>query len=78
MLKCYNYNSITTNEKLKHLTHMFYFRIPCDKPYKQDLFSYVFTLKYMCHLKINWKKKEFNPKEKHKKNKIHGYFLVNK
>jgi len=39
-----------TNEQQKDLTHMFYFQIPCYKLYKQVLFSYVSTLKYMCHL----------------------------
>ncbi len=68
-LKCYNCNSITINEKLKHLTHMFCLQIPCDKLYKENLFYYVFTVKYMCH--FGWAEKKLNPKAKHKiKNKI--------
>jgi hypothetical protein len=49
MLKCYSCNSIATNEQLKDLTHMFCLWIPFYKLYKKGLFSYVFTLKYMCH-----------------------------
>jgi hypothetical protein len=37
------------NEQLKDLTHMFCLRIPRYKLYKEGLFSYVLTLKYMCH-----------------------------
>jgi hypothetical protein len=37
--KCYNCNSITTNEQLKDLTHMFCLQIPCYKLYKEGLFS---------------------------------------
>jgi hypothetical protein len=47
----YSCNSIviqfTTNEQLKYLTHIICFRIPCFKLYKEGLFSYVFTIKYM-------------------------------
>ncbi len=64
MLKCYSCKSITTNEQLKDLTHMFYFWIPCYKLYKEGLFSYVLTLKYMCQFWMNFKK--FKLKEKHK------------
>ncbi len=55
---------IATNEQLKTLTHMFCIQIPCYKLYKEGLFSYVFTLKYMCHFGMNWKK--LNLKAKHK------------
>jgi hypothetical protein len=34
---------------LKDLTHMFCFRIPCYKLYKEGSNSYVLTIKYMCH-----------------------------
>jgi len=60
-LKCYSCNSIATNEQLKDLTHMFCLRIPCYILYKEGFFFYVFTLKYMCHFGMNWKK--FNPKK---------------
>ncbi len=64
-----------TNEQLKNLTHMFCLQIPCYKVYKKNLFSYVLTLKYMCHFGMNLKK--FNLKAKHKiKIKFYGYFLV--
>jgi hypothetical protein len=57
-----------TNEHLKYLTHMFCLRIQCYKLYKEGLFFYVFTLKYMCHFGTSLKK--FNLKAKHKiKNK---------
>jgi hypothetical protein len=56
------------NEHLKYLTHMFCFRIPCYKLYKEGLFFYIFILKYMCHFGTSLKK--FNLKAKHKiKNK---------
>jgi hypothetical protein len=42
---------------------MFYLQIPCYKLYKENLFSYVLTLKYMCHFGMNLK--EFNPRAKH-------------
>ncbi len=45
MLKCYSYNSITTIEQLKDLTHMLCLQISCHKLYKEGLFSYVLTLK---------------------------------
>jgi hypothetical protein len=63
-LKCYSCNSIATNEHLKDLTHMFYFWIPCYKLYKEGLFSYVFTLRYMCHFGMSWKKLNLNAKHK--------------
>jgi len=44
-------NSIATRfaikDQLKDLTHMFCFRILCYKLYKEGLFYYVFTLKYV-------------------------------
>jgi hypothetical protein len=52
-----------TNEQLKDLIHMFCLRISCYKLYKKGLFSYVLTLKYMCHFGMNFKK--FNQKAKH-------------
>jgi len=74
-LRCYNCNSIATNEQLKNLTHMFCLWTPCYKLYKKNLFSYVFTLKYICHSGMSWKK--LNLKVKHKiKIKFHRYFLV--
>jgi hypothetical protein len=75
ILKCYSYNSITTHEQLKDLTHMFCLQIPCYKLYKQSSFSYAFTLKHMCHFEMSWKK--FNLKAKHKiKNKISWLFFI--
>jgi hypothetical protein len=44
---------IVTNEQLKYLTHMFCLQISCYKLYKEGLFSYVLTLKYMCHFGMN-------------------------
>jgi hypothetical protein len=74
MFKCYNYNSITTNEQLKDLTHMFYLQISCYKLYKKGFFSFVLTLKYMCHLGMSLKK--FNLKVKYKiQNKISWLFF---
>ncbi len=74
MFKCYSCNSIVTNEQLQDLTHMLCFRFPCYKIYKEGLFSYVLTLKYMCHFGTSLKK--FNPKAKHKiKNKISWLFF---
>jgi len=55
LFKCYSYNSIVTNEQLKDLTHMFCFWIAWYKLYKEGLFSYGFTLKYMWHFEMNWK-----------------------
>jgi len=52
----YNYISIVIKEQQKDLTHMFYLRIPCYKLYKENLFFYVFTLKYMCHFSMSSKK----------------------
>ncbi len=67
--KCYSCNLIVTNEQLKYWTHILYFWIPCYILYKEGLFFDVFTLKYMCHFRMNWKK--LNRKAKHKiKNKI--------
>jgi hypothetical protein len=75
VVKCYSCNSIATNEQLKELTYMFCLWIPCYKIYKKGLFSYVFTLKYMCHFGMN--RKKLNSKAKHKlKKQIHGYSLV--
>jgi hypothetical protein len=64
MFKFYNYNLIVNNEQLKELTQMFCLQIPCDKLYKEGLFSFVLTLKYMCHFGMN--RKKFNPNAKHK------------
>ncbi len=76
MFKCYSCNSIATNKQLKDLTHMFCFWMPCYKLYKESLFSYVLTLKYMCHFGMSFKK--LNLRAKHNfKNKInHIYYLV--
>ncbi len=52
-----------TKEQLKDLTHIFCFWIPCYKLYKEGVFSYVFTLKYMCHFEMN--SKNLNLKAKH-------------
>jgi len=73
MLKYYSCNSITTNEQLKDLTYMSCFRIPCYKLYKEGLFSYVLTLKYMCHFLMNFKK--FNLKAKHKIKKKNSWLF---
>ncbi len=63
-----------TNEQLKDLTHMLCFQIPCYKLYEEGLFSYVLTLKYMCHFGMSLKK--FNPKAEHKiKKKISWLFF---
>jgi len=74
----YSCNSIAipfaTKKQLKDLTLMFCLQIACYKLYKKDLFSYVFTLKYMCHFGMSSKK--FNLKAKHKqKNKISSLFF---
>jgi hypothetical protein len=62
------------NGQLKDLTHMLCFQISCYKPYKECLFFYVFTLKYMCHFGMSLQK--LNPKAKHKiKNKISWLFF---
>jgi hypothetical protein len=72
--KCYSCNLFTTNEQLKDLTQMFCLQIPYYKLYKEGLFLYVLTLKYMCHFGMNWKK--LNRKAKHKiKNKISWLFF---
>jgi hypothetical protein len=53
---------------------MFCFQIPSYKIYKESLFSYVLSLKYMFHLRMSFKK--FNLKTKHKiKNKISWLFF---
>ncbi len=58
-----------TNKEPKDLNHMLCFQIPYYKLYKKGLFSYVLTLKYMCHFGRSLKK--LNLKAKHKiKNKI--------
>ncbi len=62
-----------TNEQLKDLTHMICLQIPCYKLYKEGLFSYVFTLKYMCHFGMNLKK--LNLKAKHKLKKINSWLF---
>jgi len=62
VFKCYNHNSITTNEQLKDLTHMFCFWIPCHKLCKEGLFFCVFKLKYMCNFGMSWKKLNLNAK----------------
>jgi hypothetical protein len=63
-----------TNEQLKDLTHMFFLRIPYYKLYKKGLFSYVFTLKYMCHFGMNLKKLHLKVNRKIK-NKISWLFF---
>jgi len=63
-LKCYRCNSIAINEQLKYLTHMLCLWISFYKLYKKGLFSYVLTLKYMCHFGMSFKK--LNLKVKHK------------
>jgi len=62
-----------TNELLKDLTYMFCFQITYYKLYKEGLFSYVPTLKYMCHFGMNFKK--LNLKAKHKINKKSWLFF---
>jgi hypothetical protein len=42
-----------SKKQLKDFTHMFYLLIPCYKLYKEGVFSYVFTLKYMCYFGMN-------------------------
>jgi hypothetical protein len=56
-------NQFATKEQLKDLTHMFCCQIPCYKLYIKNLFSYVLTLKYMCHFGMDSKK--LNLKAKH-------------
>ncbi len=51
----YNCNSIASKEQLKKLFHMICLQIPCYKLYKEDLFSYILTLKYMCHFGMSSK-----------------------
>jgi hypothetical protein len=75
VFKCCSCNLIATNEQLKYWTHILCFWIPYYKLYKEGLFFYVLTLKYMCHFRTNWKK--LNLKAKHKiKNKI-SWLLFN-
>jgi hypothetical protein len=62
------------SEKLNDFSHMFCLQIPCYKLYEKDLFSYVLTLKCMCHFGMSLKK--LNRKAKHKiKNKISWLFF---
>jgi len=64
----FNCNSIisqfTIFLTIKYLTHMFYLQIPCYKIYKKGFFSYVFTLKYMCHFGMSLKKLHLKIKHK--------------
>jgi hypothetical protein len=63
------------NEQLKDLTHMLCLWIPCYQLYKEGLFFYILTLKYMCHFGMSLKK--LNLKARHKiKNKI-SWLLFN-
>ncbi len=79
-LACFEHLSVmvvtqfATNEQPKDLIHMLCFQIPCYKLYKKGLFSYVLTLKYMCHFGMSLKK--FNLKAKYKiKNKFSWLFF---
>jgi len=76
----YSCNSIAirfaTKKQLKGLTFMFCLQIACYKLYKKDLFSYVFTLKYMCHFGMSSKKFNLKAKHKTKKKNFHHYFLI--
>jgi hypothetical protein len=53
-----SWNSIVTQfatkQQLKNSTHMLCLQIPCYQLYKKGLFSYVLTLKYMCHMSQFW------------------------
>ncbi len=63
------------NEQLKDLTHMLCLWIPCYQLYREGLFSYILTLKYMCHFGMSFKK--LNLKARHKiKTKI-SWLLFN-
>ncbi len=76
-LKCLNVVvaiQFATNEQLKSLTQIFCLWIPYYKLYKEGLFDYVFTLKYLCHFGMNLKK--LHLKAKHKiQNKISWLFF---
>ncbi len=76
-LVCFEHLSVTivTNEQLKDLTHMHCLWIPCYKLYKEVLFIYIPTLKYMCHFGMSWKK--FNLEAKHKIKKINSRLFFN-
>jgi hypothetical protein len=52
---------------------MFCLQIPRYKLYREGLFSYVFTLKYMCHFRMSLTK--FNLKAKHKIKKENSWFF---
>jgi hypothetical protein len=72
-VKCYNCNSICNEWKTKRFLPYVLSSNPCYKLYKEDLFSYVFTLKCMCHFGMSLQK--LNWKAKHKiKNKIPWLF----
>jgi hypothetical protein len=75
-LECLNVivaTQFAIDEQLKDLIHMFYLQIPCYKLYKEGLFFYVFTLKYICHFGMTL---VFNLKAKHKiKNKVLWLFF---
>ncbi len=76
-LKCYSCKSICDLWTTKRFNPYVLSsnQIPCYKLYKEGLFSYVLTLKYMCHFGMSLKK--LNLKVKHKiKNQIHGYSPV--
>jgi hypothetical protein len=51
---------LAIKEQLKDLTYMLSFRISHYKLYKKDIFSYVFTIKYMCNFEMSLEK--CNPK----------------
>jgi len=73
VVKCYNCNSICNEWKTKRFLPYVLSSNPCYKLYKEDLFSYVFTLKCMCHFGMSLQK--LNWKAKHKiKNKISWLF----
>jgi hypothetical protein len=69
------YFIIAINEQLKDLIHMICLQIPCYKLYKEDLFSYVLTLKYMCHFGMSSKKLKLKVKHKIKNNNFMVFFL---
>ncbi len=73
----YSCNSIAIQfaikEQVKDLTHMFCFQIPCYKLYKKDMFSHVFTIKYIYHFGMNSKK--LNLKAKHEMKKKSWLFF---
>jgi len=49
-------------EQLKDLTHMLCFWISYYKLYKEGMFSYVFTFKYMCHFGMSLEKLDLKGK----------------